>query len=454
MRWALAQKIARDLSFPTERWNDPSQAMENEARWDSARRLLHDDTLKPGDHFAGLLLLLCAQWPAAISRLTTDHIEEADRAVRIRLGAVPVELPAPVADLAPQQVAVLRSYAVLAQTCLFWLFSGGQPGRPVSAWAMGERLRKFGIRLSEARPTALFRLASELPAAVLVRTPGTTSPSPSSGGEPPPDTGSPTPLRSAAAPTTTSHTRTRSTDMRLDDHRVVITAAGRDFGRTLAIRLADLGAEVFLSARALAAAERVRDEIRGRGHQQVHAFACDLTDPASIGGFAAGVARHTDRIDVLINNGSRYLEGPELQSASDADVVDTIASGATGTVLTVKNFLPLLLNSDRPDVVTMISACGTAGHHRSDAHDAFYAAKSAQAGFTEILSKRLRPQGVRVISLYPPDFNNPDPLSEQWEDTPREAKDALTAQSLVECILFAVAQPRDCFIKAFHFEQV
>jgi hypothetical protein len=31
---------------------------------------------------------------------------------------------------------------------------------------------------------------------------------------------------------------------------------------------------------------------------------------------------------------------------------------------------------------------------------------------------------------------------------------ALTAQSLVECILFAVAQPRDCFIKAFHFEQV
>lgn len=70
--------------------------------------------------------------------------------------------------------------------------------------------------------------------------------------------------------------------MRFDDHRVVITAAGRDFGRTLAIHLADLGAEVFLSARTLAAAERVRDEIRGRGHQQVHAFACDLTDPASI----------------------------------------------------------------------------------------------------------------------------------------------------------------------------
>ncbi|MFE0732088.1 SDR family oxidoreductase [Streptomyces antibioticus] len=242
--------------------------------------------------------------------------------------------------------------------------------------------------------------------------------------------------------------------MRWDNHRVVITAAGRDFGRTLAIRLADLGAEIFLSARELTAAQRVRDEIRNRGHQRAHAFACDLTNPASIRDFASSVAEHTDRIDILINNGSRYLSGPDLLSATDADVVDTIASGATGTVLTMKSFLPLLLNSEVPDVVTMVSACGTPGHHRSDAHDAFYAAKSAQAGFAEILSKRLRPQGVRVISLYPPDFDNADPLSEEWETTPREAKDALTSHSLVECILFAVAQPRDCFIKAFHFEQV
>ncbi|MFB6784829.1 hypothetical protein ACFCX0_48290 [Streptomyces sp. NPDC056352] len=119
-------------------------------------------------------LLLYAQWPAAISRLTIDHIEETDGAVRIRLGAVPVELPAPIADLALQQVAVRRSHAVLAQTDSPWPFPGGQPGRPISAWAMGERLRKLGIRLSETRSTALFQLATELPAAVLARTLGIT----------------------------------------------------------------------------------------------------------------------------------------------------------------------------------------------------------------------------------------------------------------------------------------
>lgn len=165
----IVVSTARDLGFPAERWNDPSQAMDGEARWDSARRLPHDDTLKLEVRLAGLLLLLCAQWLAVISRLTIDHIEETDGAVRIRLGAVPVELPTPVAGLARQQVAARRSHAVLAQTDSPWLFPGGQLGRPISAWAMDERLRKLGIRLAEARSTALFLLATEL-SAVLART--------------------------------------------------------------------------------------------------------------------------------------------------------------------------------------------------------------------------------------------------------------------------------------------
>ncbi len=79
--------------------------------------------------------------------------------------------------------------------------------------------------------------------------------------------------------------------------------------------------------------------------------------------------------------------------------------------------------------------------------------KSAQAGFTGIASKRLRSAGVRVISLYPPDFDNPDRLSPAWDAAPRGPYDELTSKSLVECVVFAVGQPRDCFISAFHFEQ-
>ncbi len=243
--------------------------------------------------------------------------------------------------------------------------------------------------------------------------------------------------------------------MDLTDRRVVITGAGRDFGRALAHHFAGLGAELFLAARTQEAAQRTCSELHDLGHTKAHAFACDLTDPSSIRAFAQGVARRTDRIDVLVNNGARWLDGPDLLSASDEDVAETLASGGTGTILVTKNLLPLLLASDRPDVVTMISDCGTPGAQHPTAHEAYYAAKHAQRGFTEALSRRLRPQGVRVISLFPPDFDSTrDPRSPDRHTTGRGAHDPLSAQSLLDCITFAVQQPRDCYISAFHFESM
>ncbi len=143
-----------------------------------------------------------------------------------------------------------------------------------------------------------------------------------------------------------------------------------------------------------------------------------------------------------------------MRDADDDAITDTIASGATGTLLTVKHFLPLLRASAGADVVNMVSSAAEARNHRSQAHPAFYAAKAAQAGFAGILSHRLRPEGIRVISLYPPDFTDGDPLHSTWDHTSRAAGGPLTAQSVLDCVLFAIGQPRDCFIRSFHFEQM
>ncbi|MFF0432065.1 SDR family oxidoreductase [Streptomyces sp. NPDC004327] len=243
--------------------------------------------------------------------------------------------------------------------------------------------------------------------------------------------------------------------MDLSDRRIVVTGAGRDFGRALAHHFSGLGAELFLSARSSAAAEEVRAELVGRGHDpdRVHAFACELADPASIRAFAADVAKVTDRIDVLVNNAARWLAAPDLLSVSDEDVADALASTGAGTILVTKNLLPLLLASDRPDVVTMVSACGVPGADHPTAHEAYFASKHAQRGFTEALSRRLRPRGVRVISLYPPDFDSTRaPHTPEWDETPRGAQDPLSPQSVLDCVTFAIGQPRDCYISAFHFE--
>lgn len=236
--------------------------------------------------------------------------------------------------------------------------------------------------------------------------------------------------------------------------RVVVTGAARDFGRTLAIRFAALGAEVFLSARSMKQAEATRDEILALGHDKVHAFSCDISDPESVRGFARQVGELTDRVDVLLNNGARWLDGFDLDLSTDEAILATFASGGAGTVLMTKYFLPLLKASERPDLVNMISMAASGRSDPCGGNPAFYAAKGAQANFAEIMSQRLRAEGVRVISLYPPDFNNVDPLSPEWEATDRGPGTVLTAQSLLDCILFAVGQPRDCFIRSFGFESM
>ncbi|WP_449344661.1 SDR family NAD(P)-dependent oxidoreductase [Streptomyces narbonensis] len=72
----------------------------------------------------------------------------------------------------------------------------------------------------------------------------------------------------------------------------------------------------------------------------MHAFGCDLSRPAEIREFAARVGERTDRVDLLVNNGARWLDGMDLEAASDAEIVETIEWTAGGTVLMVKHLLP------------------------------------------------------------------------------------------------------------------
>ncbi|MGH3225044.1 MAG: hypothetical protein ACRDPY_41250, partial [Streptosporangiaceae bacterium] len=169
VRWATRQRLTA-LSFPATRWQGPTRPLDDQARWDAARRLLHDDTLNTRDRLAGLLVLLYAQPVARISRLTTSQVTTSDTTVRIHLGPAPITLPGPAAGLTRRLLDGKRGHATTgAGQPSPWLFPGGQPGRPISATHLGQRLKDLGIQPGQARSTALFQLATELPAALLAR---------------------------------------------------------------------------------------------------------------------------------------------------------------------------------------------------------------------------------------------------------------------------------------------
>lgn len=169
VRWAAREKLTT-VTYPAIRWAGPSGGIDTESRWEQARWLLGDSTLKAEDRVAGLLILLYAQRVAAISRLTLAHVETNKDNVMLRLGAEPVVLPAPLGALVQVLVADRRGRAAIGnEGTSTWLFPGGRPGRPMSPERMGQRLLRLGLHPGEARSTALFQLATDLPAAVLAQ---------------------------------------------------------------------------------------------------------------------------------------------------------------------------------------------------------------------------------------------------------------------------------------------
>ncbi|MFM7419524.1 MAG: SDR family NAD(P)-dependent oxidoreductase [Alphaproteobacteria bacterium] len=229
--------------------------------------------------------------------------------------------------------------------------------------------------------------------------------------------------------------------------KILITGAGRDFGRTLAINFARLGADLLLSARNIENARATKTIIRSTlPAANIACFQIDLTDDRQLAGARDEIEGFTDRIDILIHNAGFWLKN-DLVDTPDDDIVKAVASTATGPFILTKHLLPLIQRSSAADVVFLNGTTALRNNLRA-INEAFSAAKAAQALFSERLRHRLRESGVRVLTIYPPDFHNTSPLdTAKWEYRRDAFEDlTLTARNVFDCIRFALLQDRICSI--------
>ena len=168
LQWAATAGHARKLTVPTlASRTGPSGS--DEQRWAQIRRLLHDDSLELTDRVAGALLLLYGQQLSRIVAMTTDQVITRADKVFLRFGRDDVHIPEPLAGLLLTLIRQRRRYIGVGTppTGSRWLFPGLQPGRPLTAARLGERLRALGIRAQPGRRSAMTNLAAQVPAAVL-----------------------------------------------------------------------------------------------------------------------------------------------------------------------------------------------------------------------------------------------------------------------------------------------
>lgn len=170
VRWAVTHRHASHLSAPATHWTGPSGPLDQDRRWEDARRLLHDDACPVADRVAGLLILLYAQTLSAITALTIQHVLHENDQILLCLGPRPIVLPTPLDSLIQELVATrkLPGSGVLTEDST-WLFPGRWPGRPLTEGTLARRLHTLGVDPRQSRNSALFSLAADIPAAVLAK---------------------------------------------------------------------------------------------------------------------------------------------------------------------------------------------------------------------------------------------------------------------------------------------
>lgn len=223
--------------------------------------------------------------------------------------------------------------------------------------------------------------------------------------------------------------------------RVLITGAGRGLGAAYAVILADMGAELTLSARKPAALETVAAAIHARTGTPPETVPLDLADIPAVTRFAEQRGAKGPPLDILINNGASWLAGA-LDSHPPETIAALITANVTGTLLLTRGLLPLLKRSPAADIVNLVSVTGMTHVPLQSASIAMAASKYGQAGFTDGLRQELRGTNVRVTALYPPYLKDISPLDGEAWNAPRDATSWVTNRDMVEATVWALTRAR------------
>jgi 3-oxoacyl-[acyl-carrier protein] reductase len=185
----------------------------------------------------------------------------------------------------------------------------------------------------------------------------------------------------------------------------IVTGAGRNIGRAIALALAGDGASVVVNVRSnRAEAEAVAREVEARGAKAlVHVG--DVADAAAVQAMADAATKQFGRIDILVNNAALRREKPfaEMSYAEWREIMDVTLDG---TFHCVKACLPHLRKSGTG---TIVNIGGLSAHTGARDRAHVVTAKAGIVGFTRALAHDLACDGITVNCVVPGLIGTPRP---------------------------------------------
>jgi 3-oxoacyl-[acyl-carrier protein] reductase len=196
-----------------------------------------------------------------------------------------------------------------------------------------------------------------------------------------------------------------SANNELNGKVAIVTGAGRNIGRAIALALADGGASVVVNARCnRAEAEAVAREIEARGGRALVHIG-DVADAADMQAMADAAVKQLDRIDILVNNAALRREKPfaDMSYTEWREILDVTLDGAFHCA---KACLPALRKSGAG---TIVNIGGLSAHTGAKNRAHVVTAKAGIVGLTRALANDLASDGITVNCVVPGLIGTPRP---------------------------------------------
>jgi 3-dehydrosphinganine reductase len=186
----------------------------------------------------------------------------------------------------------------------------------------------------------------------------------------------------------------------------VVTGGSSGIGLACAEEIVRRGAHVAIIARDPERLERARqglEALRTSPEQRVLAFSADLSDRKATQGAFDALGEQGFEPDVLINSAGTILPG-EFAVMPYEHLEANMASGYWSVVNPCRAVVPGMIERGKGHIVNVSSVAGFLGIY---GYTGYAAAKYAVLGFTEALRFELKPHGVSVAVVLPPDTETP-----------------------------------------------
>ena len=209
--------------------------------------------------------------------------------------------------------------------------------------------------------------------------------------------------------------------LRLDGKRAVVTGASRGLGRSMALALADVGANVVITGRTQETLDATAADIRALG-RQTWIVKADMSVPAECEATCERILRDCGPIDILINNVGNREVSVAIESEPLATWQRMIDLNLTSCFIGTKLIGAAMLERGNGGRIINIASISALIANRGIGGRDYETSKAAVLHFTRCAAADWAPHGITVNAICPGLFMTD--INREWNERRPEVIEA------------------------------